>query len=108
MTRLTTSKTRPALLAIALCVAAAGSASAAGFNKPSQNGVDPFDRVPSYVGLARFSQLEPARLYDLNIASRRGRSIRIADCTMSQSKAVLRTSVKDHAAAIEMVKTLCK
>ncbi|MGK7652516.1 MULTISPECIES: hypothetical protein [unclassified Roseovarius] len=91
-----------ALTVTALCAALATPALALDFEEP-----DPADLVPAHFSAADFARLDQYDLYDVTLALKRGRNIRLADCTPSQSRAIFEASYDQRAPALDMLRTTC-
>lgn len=70
--------------------------------------LNPSDLVPRRFSVSKFAQLSDPELYDVLIAVRRGRSITIDGCTVSQSRAIIRSSAKSPEAARRQAQTSCQ
>jgi len=68
---------------------------------------NPSDLVPRRFSVAKFTQLSDPELYDVLIAVRRGRSITIDGCSVSESRAIIRSSSKDPEVARRQALTSC-
>ncbi|MEQ8256915.1 MAG: hypothetical protein RH980_12790 [Roseovarius confluentis] len=86
----------------ALCASLAGTALAQDFDEP-----DPADLVPAHFSAASFAALDQYDLYDVTLALKRGRNIRLADCTPSQSRAIFEASYDRRAPAMDMLRATC-
>lgn len=86
----------------ALCASLASAAPAQDYEEP-----DPADLVPSHFSAASFAALDQYDLYDVTLALKRGRNIRLADCTPSQSRAIIEASYDRRAPAMDMLRATC-
>lgn len=89
------------LLAALLAVSASASVA------EGDNEFDPADLAPSRFTVERFAQFSDAQVYDIVIAVRRGRTIRIDGCSVSQSRAILRGANADRNGAIQQARAAC-
>lgn len=85
---------------------------ATGFTAPASvsratEELNPSDLVPRRFSVARFTQLSDTEIYDVLIAVRRGRSITIDGCSVSESRAIIRSSSKDPEVARRQALTSC-
>lgn len=86
----------------ALCASLAGTTLAQDYEEP-----DPADLVPAHFSAESFAALDQYDLYDVTLALKRGRNIRVADCTPSQSRAIFKASYDQRAPAVDMLRTTC-
>lgn len=91
-----------ALTVTAVIAALSGPALAQGVEEP-----DPTDLVPAHFSAAEFARLDRYDLYDVTLALKRGRNIRLADCTPSQSRTIFEASHENRAPAVEMLHATC-
>lgn len=98
------SRTLPAF-GLALIAAAATLAPAA--QAQDINELNPSDLIARYFSQAAFARLDANQLYDVSIAVKRGRSIQIEGCSMSQSRTIIMTAAQDRAQGLRMVETTC-
>ncbi|WP_338550824.1 hypothetical protein [Roseovarius phycicola] len=68
---------------------------------------NPSDLVPRRFSVSKFTQLSDPELYDVLVAVRRGRAITIDGCSVSQSRAIIRSSSKDPEVARRQAITSC-
>jgi hypothetical protein len=91
-----------ALAMTAFCASLAGAAIAQDYEEP-----DPADLVPAHFSAESFATLDQYDLYDVTLALKRGRNIRLADCTPSQSRAIFEASYDQRAPAVDMLRATC-
>ena len=68
---------------------------------------NPSDLVPRRFSVSKFTQLSDPELYEVLVAVRRGRAITIDGCTVSQSRAIIRSSSESPEAARRQAQTSC-
>ena len=68
---------------------------------------DPTDLVPRRFSPSEFEKLDENELYMARLAVERGRRILIDGCTASQSRAIIRATGPDRAAALRMMRQSC-
>jgi len=68
---------------------------------------DPADLVPRRFTPEEFAAQTPEERYKTNLAVRRGRSIRIDGCTVSQSRSIIRQAASNPAQALQMLRQHC-
>ncbi len=69
--------------------------------------LDPADLVPRRFSVTKFAQLSDPEIFQVLIAVRRGRPITIDGCTVSQSRAIIRSSSESPEAARRQAQTSC-
>ena len=57
--------------------------------------LDPFDRVPSYYGVERFTRLSENQVYKVHLAVKNGRYIQIGRYPNSVSRQIIRDGARD-------------
>lgn len=73
----------------------------------AQEDLNPSDLVPRHFGQDRFAGLSLAQVYDINIALKRGRTIQIEGCTVSQTRQVVAAALQRGGPDKGMIQTTC-
>lgn len=90
------------LAATALALVLAAPALAQEYDEP-----DPADLVPAHFSADSFARLDQYDLYQVTLALKRGRNIRLADCNPSQSRAIIEASYDRRAPAMDLLRETC-